>query len=400
VSTTGIVPACRSLDCVSIFATSAADARLVWRTAIGDDAADPYARPFETARSGAPWLAGSFRFGIPDDHDLQFFGDTDAYKLFKNAVRRLEGIGGVRVRIDYAPFRAAAELLYAGPWVAERFAAVGDFVAGDHDDVNPIVRDIVLGGRKYSAADAYRAAYRLEYLKREADHEWRGVDVLLLPTAGTIYTKAAVEADPIQLNANLGYYTNFVNLMDLAAVAVPAGFRSDGLPFGVSLIGPSFSDPALLSLASRYLDEDVDRSAAAPGCVRLAVVGAHLTGQPLNGQLTARGARLLTTCLTSAEYRLFALSNTTPAKPGLVRDPNYAGGGIEVEVWTLPEASFGSFVTGVPPPLAIGNVQLESGEWVKGFVCERAALDGALEITSLGGWRAYLSRDMRTSAAR
>jgi len=225
------------------------------------------------------------------------------------------------------------------------------------------------------------------------------LDVLLLPTTGTIYTQQAVADDPVRLNSNLGFYTNFVNLMDLAAVAVPAGFRSDGLPLGVSLIGPAFSDEALLLLAGRYLGED-SKEGVAPGCALLAVAGAHLTGQPLNHELTRLGARLVKKCRTAQDYRLYALNNTSPAKPGLMRDAAFRGEGIEVEVWTLPEASFGSFVNGVPPPLAIGNVQLDSGEWVKGFVCERAALDSATEITSLGGWRAYLARGAAATAAR
>jgi allophanate hydrolase len=215
------------------------------------------------------------------------------------------------------------------------------------------------------------------------------MDILLLPTAGTIYTKQAVEAEPVRLNTNLGYYTNFVNLMDLSAVAVPAGFRPDGLPFGVSLIGPAFSDAALVALGERFLDEKTVAPQHAPGCISVAVVGAHLTGEPLNYQLTERGGRLMKSCRTSPEYRLFALRDTTPPKPGLVREREYAGRGIEVELWALPEDRFGGFVAAVPPPLAIGNVQLDTGEWVKGFVCEPLAVPGAEEITHFGGWRRY-----------
>ena len=390
-STAGVVPACRSLDSVSIFAADVAGARAAWQIAQGVDAADPYSRRFEPRLAPAPWLTGPFRFGMPHDRDLQFFGDGDSAVLYREAAERLQRSGGTPVRIDFAPFREAAQLLYDGPWVAERFAAVGEFIAGAAADaVHPVVREIILGGARHSAADAYRAAYRLEELKRTAGEEWKRMDVLLLPTAGTAYTHAAVDADPIRLNSNLGYYTNFVNLMDLAAVAVPAGFRPDGMPFGVSLIGPAFSDAALLALADRFAMGLAPAIQDAPGCIPVAVVGAHLTGQPLNAQLTERGARLIRTCRTSADYRLFALPNTAPPKPGLARDPGYQGPGIEVEVWSVPEDPFGSFVAGVPPPLAIGSVRLDSGEWVKGFVCEPAGLVGADDITHFGGWRNYL----------
>lgn len=399
-STAGIVPACRSLDCVSIFATSAADADAVWRVAQGPDssgavASDPYSRSAPTGADTAPWLSGSFRFGVPRAEDLEFFGDSESPELFERAAQRLESIGGTRIVIDFTPFREAAALLYAGPWVAERFAAVGEFVARGSSDVHPVVGDIIRAGAKYSAVDAFRAQYQLEGLKRSAETQWAAMDVLLLPTAPTIYTKQAVEADPVALNSRLGYYTNFVNLMDLAAIAVPAGFRSDRLPFGVSLIAPAFSDAALLALAARVLGE-VSTGPASPkrsgaGPVDVAVVGAHLTGQPLNHQLVDRGARLVRTCRTSGEYRLFALQGTMPPKPGLVREPGYAGQGIEIEVWSVPEDRFGGFVAAVLSPLAIGSVQLETGEWVKGFVCEPLAIVGAEEITVFGGWRTYLA---------
>jgi len=403
-SASGVVPACRSLDCVSIFAADAAFAERVWRVAQGFDPSDPFSRMAEPGDGAAPWLPGPFRFGVPRDEDLAFFGDVQSPTLFREAIAKLEAIGGTRVTIDFAPFRDAAALLYSGPWVAERYAAVGEFVDAQPEAVHPVVRQIVRGAATKTAADAYIGLYRLEALKRTAAAQWAAMDVLLLPTAGTIYTKDSVEADPIQLNTNLGYYTNFVNLMDLAAVAVPAGFRLDGLPFGVSLIGPAFSDAALLALASRYAGESRDvrsrgsldppaavATGEAPGCIHVAVVGAHLTGQPLNKQLTERGARLVQSCRTSPEYRFYALANTTPPKPGLVREPGFEGPGIALEIWAVPAQHFGSFVAGVPPPLGIGSVQLDTGEWVKGFICEPAGLAGATEITSFGGWKNYLA---------
>ena len=398
-STSGVVPACRSLDCVSILALTCHDAHTVWQAARGFDAADPFSREPKPGQGAAPWLTGTFRFGVPSNEQLEFFGDREAGALFREAIESLRRLGGCKVEIDLAPFRSAAELLYAGPWVAERLAAIEPFLRDHPEQVNPIVREIISGARRHSAADAFRADYDLRQLRRQSEAAWEQMDVLVVPTAGTIYTHDQVAADPIRLNSNLGHYTNFVNLLDLAAVAVPAGFRSNGLPFGISLIGPAFSDEALLSLADRFHNAGagrpepaVDLGGCPPGCVPLAVVGAHLTGQPLNGQLMDRGARLLKTCRTAPGYRLYALNGTLPPKPGLVRDDSFPGPGIEVEVWAVPENWFGGFVAAVPPPLAIGNATLENGECVKAFLCEPFALEGAAEITATGGWRAYLAQ--------
>jgi allophanate hydrolase len=395
VSTTGVVPACRSLDCVSIFASNATDASAVLAIAQAFDAEDPYSRTVSAGADAAPWVNGTFRFGMPTARLLEFFDDRESAGLYEAAAERLESLGGVRVAIDYTPFLEVAELLYSGPWLAERFAAVGDFLEAEpadaHPDIQPVVAGIIRAGARYTAVDAHRAAYALKKLKREAAREWAAIDVLFLPTAGTIYTREAVEADPVRLNANLGYYTNFVNLMDLAAIAVPAAFRTDGLPFGVSLIGPAFSDRALIALAQRFLGESAGAPLDAPGCISVAVVGAHLSGQPLNHQLTARGARLVRAGRTSRHYRLYLLAGTAPPKPALVRDPDGEGEGIDLEIWTVPEDRFGSFVADVPHPLAIGNVELDSGEWVKGFVCEPVAIRGADEITRFAGWRQFLA---------
>ena len=388
-STSGVVPACRSLDCVSVFAKTVRDARAIWEVARGFDCDDPYSRTLPQGAGSAPWLSGSFRFGIPNEAQLKFFGDDDAPRLYQQAAERLKSIGGIRTTIDFTVFQEAAQLLYSGPWLAERFAAVGEFLSSARD-VNEIVKNIILSGAKYSATDTFRSMYQLEALKQKAAEQWSCMDVLLLPTTGTTYTHDAISADPVRLNTNLGFYTNFVNLMDLAAIAVPAGFRPNGLPFGVSLTAPAFSDEALLSLAGQYLGEH-DEERIAPGCVLLAVAGAHLTGQPLNHELTNRGGRLVKTCRTSGDYRLYALSNTKPAKPGLVREPKFNGWGIEVEVWAVPENTFGGFVAGIPAPLGIGTIQLEDGSFVKGFICEPAALSGAEEITRFGGWRSYVN---------
>jgi len=377
-STLGVVPACRTLDCVSIFANTAHDAHTVFQAARGFDALDPYSR---TGHAASPWLGGAYRVGVPARQQLEFFGDDEAEALYWAAVER---IGGEKVEIDFSVFCDAANLLYSGPWVAERLAAVGNAAT------DPTVSKIIAGGAKYTAVDAFKAEYRLRELQRAAQAEWSKMDTLVLPTTGTIYTHEEIAADPVQFNTNLGYYTNFVNLLDLAAVAVPAGVRKNGLPFGISLIGPAFTDEALLALAGSFTGAPVDLEASPPGCVLLAVVGAHLTGQPLNWQLTDRGARLVRTCRTAREYRLYALDRTMPPKPGLVRDPGFEGPGIEVEVWAVPEEKFGSFVAAVPPPLGIGNAVLEDGSSVKCFVCEPYAVAGAAEITRFGGWRAYV----------
>jgi len=390
-STSGVVPACRSIDCVTILTRTIAEASKVFEVARGFDPTDPYSRVPTAGQGAAPWAAAPFRFGVPAADQLEFFGDDEAASLYRKAVADLEAVGGTKVEIAFALFRAAADLLYSGPWVAERLAAIGPFLEKHADEMNPVVRDIIAGARRFTAVDAFNAEYKLRELRRATESEWARIDVLVLPTTGTTYTQDAVAADPMRLNTNLGYYTNFVNLLDLAAVAIPAGFRPNGLPFGISLIGPAFTDLGLLALAGRYLREPPAPSAGtpAPGCIAVAVLGAHLTGQPLNWQLTQRGARLLKTCRTAPGYRFYAIEGAIP-KPGLIREDSFAGPGIEVELWAVPEDQFGSFVAGVPAPLGIGNAILDNGETVKCFICEPYAVAGALEITPFGGWRKYL----------
>jgi allophanate hydrolase len=402
-STSGVVPACRTLDCVSIFAHSCGDAHAAWSAARGFDPADPYSREPGTGQDAVAWSGSLFRFGVPPKAQLEFFGDEEAARLYEAAIERLKELGGQKVEIDFSIFRGAAELLYAGPWVAERAAALGGFLDTNASDIHPVVRSIISGASRYTAVDCFKAEYKLRELCRAAEDEWKRMDVLFLPTAPTIYTLEAVALDPVKLNSNLGYYTNFVNLMDLAAVAVPAGLSPNGLPFGVSLIGPAFTDEALLGLADRFhraslheaqlsAQPAMEQDACPAGCVEIAVVGAHLSGQPLNKQLTERGARLRRATRTSANYRLYALEGTVPPKPGLVRDDENLGPGIEVEIWAMPEDKFGGFVKEVPPPLTIGTVELKNGGLVKCFLCESAALHGARDITRYAGWRGYLAQ--------
>lgn len=406
ISTQGVVPACRSLDVVSIFSLAAADAEAILSVAAGYDAADVYSRAlrghgFDFGR------AKHFRFAIPRACDLQFFDNAESEQLFRDCVRRLETLGGTAVEIDFKPFLETARLLYEGPWVAERFAALKDFLALHEADVHDAVRAIVMGAKRFSAADAFMGEYRLEALKRETSAIWSEVDCLVTPTAGTIYTVAEMLRDPIALNATLGYYTNFMNLLDYAAVAVPAGFQRNGLPFGITLGAPAFQDAPLLHLASRLhrsfetrmdamefsLPDDRTIDDALPsGWINVAVCGAHLSGLPLNEQLTTRGARLVTRTTTSPDYKLYALPDGPPWRPGLERVGEGAqGASIEVEIWQLPASEFGSFVAGIPAPLGIGRITLASGEQVQGFLCEHYALNDATDITLTGGWRNYLA---------
>ncbi|HUB28960.1 MAG TPA: allophanate hydrolase [Terracidiphilus sp.] len=412
VSTHGLVPACRSLDCVSIFAETCADAGKVFAVARGFDSRDPYSRSSTAGQGAAPWAGTTgFRFGVASAESRTFFGDGEAEALFGASVEALEGFGGVRVEFDYAPFRKAANLLYKGPWVAERVAAVGSFLDENPEGIDATVGEIIRGGKRYSAVEAFEAAYELEALRKQTAAVWESADFLLLPTAPMQYKVAEVLANPVELNSNLGYYTNFVNLMDLAAMAVPGGFKASGLPFGVSLIGPAFTDEGLLRIAdrlhralgstlgasSRKLADTaaIEASQAPPGCILMAVVGAHLTGQPLNFQLTERKARLVRSARTHADYRLYQLARTTPPKPGLVYTPGFAGRGIEVEVWAMPEDTVGSFLEAIPPPLALGTIRLADGSMVKGFLCEPSGIEGAREITEFGGWRGFLAHSQK-----
>jgi allophanate hydrolase len=406
-STRGVVPACRTLDCVSIFAETALDASVVLNVARGLDPQDPYSRSPAIGDGAAPWLSGdTFRFAVPAPASLEFFGDTLNPALYQAAVEKLTALGGQPVEIDLEPFLKTAQLLYQGPWVAERYAAIAPFIEQHSEAMDPTVARIILGASRYSAVDTFNAAYKLEELRRTTAGVWNDIDVMILPTAPRTYTIAEIQEAPIERNSHLGHYTNFVNLLDLSAVAVPAGFRSDGLPFSVSLIGKAFQDIALLTLADRLHRATASTlggsnrklsatapllpKATPPGCLLMAVVGAHLTGQPLNWQLTQRKGRLVRTCRTHPDYKFYALRGTVPPKPGLVRVPGFTGPGIEVEIWALPEDTVGSFVDGVPQPLSIGTLRLEDGTLVKGFLVEPSATVDALEITSLGGWRKYL----------
>ncbi len=396
VSTTGVVPACRSLDCVSVFATSVADAWQVLAVIAGADADDPRSRTLPMA---APLPRGA-RIGIAAAPE--FFGDRQSAAAYDAALASLQGDPAIsRVSLDLGPLTAAAELLYQGPWIAERRLAVGALLQRP-EAMDPVVHRVIADGGVWQAEDLFVASYRMAGYRAEAARMFEGIDALLVPTAPNHPRIAEVQADPVGRNSQLGHYTNFVNLLDLAAIAIPATRRADGLPFGLTLIGPAGSDHRLAALAawlSQTLGHEPDgnagRLAADPlpftePTIAVAVVGAHLAGQPLNWQLIECGARCTALTQTAARYRLHALANTAPAKPGLVR-VEADGEAIEVEVWEMPQRQFGRLMAQVGAPLGIGSLELADGRWVKGFICEPIAVRGAVDITQHRGWRRYLA---------
>jgi allophanate hydrolase len=325
---------------------------------------------------------------VPRPVDLEFFGDDESAELFLAAIEQARRVGAEIVRFDLTPFLEAASLLYSGPWVAERLVTAAELLERKPDALHPVVRSIIESGRRFGATDVFRAQYRLAELRLQSTKIFEQCDALLLPTAPTHYTIDQVLENPVELNARLGTYTNFVNLLDLSALAVPAGSKRSGLPFGVTFMGPAFHDARLLEVARLFAGESISASQPKPGCVWLAVAGAHLSGQPLNHELSSRGARRVRTTKTAAEYRLYAL-DTIPPKPGLVHTPGEAGHAIEVEIWELGAEAFGDFVAHVPAPMTIGMTRLSDGSLVKGFGCESYALSGAREISQFGGWRAF-----------
>lgn len=399
-STRGVVPACRTLDCVSIFALTCDDAAQLMDIAASYDPEDPYARPnpfHNRARYFRPEGEGRFRFGIPDAPDFQ--GDNETEALFALAVERLETLGGVATPLCFEPFLEAARLLYEGPWVSERWLATQGV---KRESMLPVIREILASAEDRTAAEAFAAQYRLASLKRECDTLMQQFDFVLAPTSPTFYTREELREQPITRNSVMGTYTNFINLLDYSATAIPVGFTERGIPWGVTLFTDAFRDVALLGFAGRLhracdlplgaTGRKVARGAVAEAAafndrIEVVVCGAHLEGQPLNWQLTERGASLRQRTTTSADYRLYALPDGK--RPALSR-VDTDGSAIEVEVWSLPHDSFGSFVDAILPPLGIGKVELADGRWVSGFTCEHYGLSGAQDVTRFGGWRNWL----------
>jgi allophanate hydrolase len=342
---------------------------------------------------------------VPRSGQLIFFGDEVQENAYREALQRFVALGATIVEFDMEPFYETARLLYEGPWVAERYLVIRDLLASSADAIHPVAREIISPGGRITAAETFSALYRLQSLRKIAERILADFDAMVLPTAPTSYTAAQVLADPVLLNSRLGTYTNFVNLLDLCAVALPASFRPDGLPFGITLLAPAGRD-ALLAGVGRVFHADTKLAlgaratpqpplapvpvGAARDEIPVAVVGAHLSGMPLNGELKALGGRLVEAVSTTRDYRLYAL-DTVPPKPGMLRVEPGTGCAIEAEIWALSAASFGKFVAAIPPPLSIGTIRLASGREVKGFLAEPAALRGARDISGFGGWRAYMA---------
>jgi allophanate hydrolase len=405
VSTAGVVPACRTLDCVSVLALTVDDAFAALAAIAGPDAADPYSRPRRLGSLGA--LPRGVRLGVPMPGQRLFFGDQASAAAYDAALARFARLGAAIVEFDIEPFYQAARLLYEGPWVAERYLATRALIGSAPQSMHPVTRQIILAGAHRSAADTFAAFYELEELRRVRDHVFGAIDAMALPTVPTVYTVEQVLADPIALNSRLGTYTNFVNLLDLCALSVPASMRADGTPFGVTLIAPAAEDAALAAIGRAFhADTALPLGAtgkaqpplaaistlAADGEIALAVVGAHLSGMPLNRELTSSGARFLEESATAANYRLFLLPGSAPPKPGLLRVHAGGGAAIAVEIWAMPADDFGPFVATVPPPLSIGTLALADGREVKGFLVEAVATQGARDISAFGGWRAFMAQ--------
>jgi allophanate hydrolase len=409
ISTAGVVPACRTLDCVSLFSLDVDDAMTALAATAGADGADPYSRNRPLAAMSS--FPSSLRLGVPRDGQLIFFGDKAAEKAYGDALERWTALGATLVRFDLEPFYETARLLYEGPWVAERYLVIRDLLASQPEAIHPVTRDIIVEGSRLSAADTFAALYRLETLRRIAERAFADIDALVLPTAPTVYSTAQVLANPVELNSRLGTYTNFVNLLDLCGLALPAAIRSDGIPFGITLLAPGGNDAQLASIG-RIFHADTKLTMGAMGVpqpplatlpagvrgdeIAIAVVGAHLSGMVLNGELRTLGGRLLEQSRTAPDYKLYAIA-TTPPKPGMLRVQAGAGSSIELEVWALPAAAFGKFVAAIPPPLSIGTVRLADGRGVKGFIVEAADIGCARDISAFNGWRAYMAE--KTKAA-
>ncbi len=383
----GVVPACRTLDTVSIFAGSVVDAFAAFSVACGEDISDAYSKSVQLGAMRA--LPPAQVIGVPDAATRIFFGDQEQAASFDRSLERLESLGATIVEIDFTPFYAVAEMLYEGAWVAERHTVVADLLRDNPQALHPTTAKIIGAAERLSAADAFRGMYRLKELERAAREIMERVDMLCVPTIPTFYSLADLEADPITPNSNLGTYTNFVNLLDMCGIAVPAAPRRDGRPFSITLLAASGQDAEIASAAAAFAGEAVAGPSPLPqeDEVALAVCGAHMSGMALNHELTSRGGQLLQAARTAPRYRLYALAGGPPQRPGLLRMEK--GAKIELEVWALPKTAFGGFLAGIPAPLTIGTVELESGAKVHGFLVEAAGLQGAEDISHLGSWRRY-----------
>ncbi len=404
-SMTGVLPACRSLDCVSIFALSTDDADKVFEQAAIYDINDQYARinTFDNNHRHYGMAEGPFNFAVPRVDQLEFFGDSSAQQLFEQSVQTMQSIGGIKKELDFSVFLQAARLLYDGPWVAERYVAIEELISQHPEKLLPVIETIIGSAENKKATDAFKAEYQMQQYRSQVRRQLTDIDFLMTPTAATIYRIEEVNADPIKLNSNLGYYTNYMNLLDCASVAVPAGFLDNGLPWGISLVSTAMQDRKLLSYANKWQQHNKLKpgnliQALAPtdtnpisfyDKISLIVCGAHMQDLALNWQLRERGAQLLEKTTTANAYRMFVIDGSTQ-RPGLIRDNNN-GMAIEIEIWSIDKSELGSFVAEIPSPLGIGKVETIDGYYLPGFICEAFAIEGSKEISKQGGWRKYLS---------
>lgn len=401
ISTAGLVPACRTLDCISVFALTVDDAALALSVMAGLDQADPFSR--DRPLGPLTPFPANLRLGVPRNGQLIFFGDKKAEAAYGEALKRWTALGAELVEFDLEPFYETARLLYEGPWVAERYLVIKNLLASSPDSIHPVTREITAAGARLTAAETFSALYRLQGLRKIAERTFANIDALVLPTAPTAYTTAQVMANPIELNSRLGTYTNFVNLLDFCGLAVPASMRADGIPFGITLLAPTGRDAQLASIG-RVFHADTKLTVGAKGVAQaplaplpanrgdeipIAVVGAHLSGMALNGELTTLNATLIEATRTAPDYKLYALK-TTPPKPGLLRVEAGTGASVELEIWSLSSSAFGKFVNAIPAPMAIGTIRLADGRSVKGFLVEPEVLGEARDITAYGGWRMYM----------
>ncbi|MDW3223171.1 MAG: allophanate hydrolase [Paracoccaceae bacterium] len=404
-SASGVVPACRTLDTVSIFALTVDDAYAAFAVARGFDPADAYSKPLQHAALSEPEMP--LRIGVPDAASIEFFGDEVQRAAFERDIAILCANGAVIEPIDFEPLHAIARMLYEGAWVAERYTVIDDLLRRDPQAIHPVTRKIITHAETMSAADAFRGIYRLADLKRAAEPMLEGLDMLCVPTIPTFYSVADLEADPVAPNSNNGTYTNFVNLLDMCGIAVPTAPRSDGRPGSVTLLAGAGGD-ALVASVAREFEVDCTRNlgatthpvttpaplpAAASDHIDLAVCGAHMRELPLNWQLTDLGARFERATRSSPDYKFYALAGGPPARPGLIYAEGPGSGSIALEIWSVPKTELGTFLAGIPAPLGIGTIVLEDGSTVKGFLCETRGIKGAKDITALGDWRSFLARE-------
>lgn len=409
ISTSGVVPACRSLDCVSIFSLTADDAWTALRALAGFDESDAYSRPLALGAK-ASFAPGTI-IGVPRAEDRLFFGDKRSEAAFGQSIEIAKSIGAKVIELDFSHLLEAARMLYGGPWVAERTAAVGGFIEAHPADIFPVTREIISTGSSASAAEVFRAFYRMQELRAQARKTMSQVDALMVPTTPAAYKVAELEADPIRLNANLGTYTNFVNLMDLCGLAVPAVFASDGTPYGVTFLAKVGEDAKLLPIGRAFHAKSelplgalnirqtpvADAPSLAAGEVEIAVVGAHMSGMALNHELVSLGARFIRAVRTAPDYRLFLLDGTKPARPGLLRVKQGEGASIDTEIWAMSAEAFGMFVSRIPAPLSIGTVTFEGQSTAKCFLVEAEAVRDAKDISATGGWRNFMADAHRSA---